>query len=264
MRTRRLNWLQGMVAAGAVLFALGVEGAPALGATYTLNLSAPPTAVVGEPMIIQATGANPADDFFSSWLDLDAIPTSVLSTCPSGYLNASQVASSTFAQGGENLATALREHVDAAGSFSMPIGYTPRTPGRFLICGYTNDGASFTLTSASLTLNVQGAGTPAPSPSPTSPSSQRIEEPANATGPVNVKRPRVMRSGRKLVCSRGRWSNRPSRYSYGWVVNRKAKKGPSGRKLRLTRKLRGRRVRCTVTAANAAGVTKVSSRPYRA
>jgi len=232
------------VAICGVLVALGVGGTPALGATYTLNLSAPPTAVVGQPMIIPATGANPADDFFSSWLDVDAIPTSVLSTCPSGYLNASQVASSAFAQGGENLATALREDVDSAGSFSMPIGYTPRTPGRFLICGYTNDGATATLATASLILNVQGAGNP-------------------ALKPANVNKPRVRRFGRKLVCNRGRWSNRPSRYSYGWRVNGKAKKGASGRKLRVARKLRGRRVQCTVTASNAAGATTAVSRPLR-
>jgi hypothetical protein len=65
----------------------------------------------------------------------------------------------------------------------------------------------------------------------------------------------VRRFGSKLVCSRGRWSNRPSRYSYGWVVNGKAKKGASGPKLRITRKLRDRAAQCTVTASNAAGAT---------
>lgn len=257
MRTRTFHCLQRTAAAAGVLVAFAAGATPALGATYTLNLSAPPTAVVGQPMIIQATGANPADDFFSSWLDVDAIPTSVLSTCPSGYLNASQVAGSTFAQGGENLATALREDVDSAGSFSMPIGYTPRTPGRFLICGYTNDGATATLTTAALTVDVQGAATPAPAPSSASQPPQRVDRPAN------VKQPRVTRSGRELICNRGRWSNGPSRYSYRWLVNSKTKKGASGRKLGITRKLRGRRVQCTVTASNAAGETRVASRPYR-
>jgi hypothetical protein len=258
LRTRTFHRLQRAATAVGVLVALAVGATPALGATYTLNLSAPPTAVVGQPMIIQATGANPADDFFSSWLDVDAIPTSVLATCPSGYLNASQVAGSTFAQGGENLATALREDVDSAGSFSMPIGYTPRTPGRFLICGYTNDGATWTHTTASLILNVQEAATSAPAPSSTSPAPQRLDRPAN------VKQPRVTRSGRKLICHRGRWSNSPGRYSYGWLVNGKTRKGASGQKLRVTRKLRGRRVQCTVTASNAAGETRAASRPYRA
>jgi hypothetical protein len=255
---RTFHYQQRTAAAAGVLVAFAAGATPALGATYTLNLSAPPTAVVGQPMIIQATGANPADDFFSSWLDVDAIPTSVLSTCPPGYLNASQVAGSTFAQGGENLATALREDVDSAGSFSMPIAYAPRTPGRFLICGYTNDGATATLTTAAVTVDVQGAATPAPAPSSTSQPSRRVDRPAN------LKRPRVTRSGRKLICNRGRWSNGPSRYSYRWRVNGKTKKGASGRKLGITRKLRGRRVQCTVTASNAAGVTRVASRPYRA
>ena len=56
--TRRLNWLQRTAAAGGVLAALGVGATPALGQTHTLNLSAPSsTAVVGETLIIQASGS---------------------------------------------------------------------------------------------------------------------------------------------------------------------------------------------------------------
>jgi hypothetical protein len=157
MRTRRLNWLRCMAATGGVLVALGVGASPALGSTYTLNLSGPSTALVGDPTIIQASGSNPPDDFFFSYLDAHAIPTSALSTCPSGYLDSSQVADSTYADGGEALATAQHENVDAAGNWSTPIGWTPRVPGQFLICGYTNDGAQGTLATASLTLTVQGA-----------------------------------------------------------------------------------------------------------
>jgi hypothetical protein len=251
-----------MVAAGGVLIALGVGGTPALGATYSLSLSAPPTGVVGRPMIIQATGANPADDFFSSWLDVAALPTSVLSTCPSGYLNASQVAGSTFAQGGENLATSLREDVDPAGTFSMPIGYTPSTSGRFLICGYTNDGATATLATASLILNMQPTGTPSPAPSTLTPS-PAAPAPQGIGKPANVRKPSVRRVRSTLVCSRGRWSKSPSRYSYRWLVNGKAKRGGRGQKLRVTHNLRGRVVQCTVTASNAAGSTSALSRRYR-
>jgi hypothetical protein len=115
MRTRKLNWLRRMPAAGGVLVALGVGAAPALGGTYTLNLSAPSSAHVGEPMIIQASGSNPPDDFFNSWLSIHAIPTSVLSTCPADHNNAFQIASSTYAQGGEVVTNHQREDVDAAG-----------------------------------------------------------------------------------------------------------------------------------------------------
>lgn len=247
-----------LLAAVCVPVALGLGATPALGGTYTLNLSAPTIAAVGQPLIIQATGANPADDFFSSWLDVHAIPTSALSTCPSGYLNASQVAGSTFAQGGDNVAIAQREDVDSGGSFSMPIGYTPRLPGRFLICAYTNDGATATLATASLVLDVHGAGAPAPTQTPASPS----PGPQGIARPANVTKPRLTRLGRKLLCSRGRWLNGPSRYSYRWLVNGKPKRDASGRTLRITRRLRGRKVQCTVRASNAAGSTIARSRPY--
>ena len=241
-RTRTLNWLQRTAAAGGVLAALGVGASPALADPgYTLNLSAPPSASVGQPVVIQASGSNPPTDFCSSWLAVHVIPTSVLPTCPDDYMQAFQVASSTSAQGGEVVTNGQRENVDAAGNWSMPLVHTPTMPGRFLICGYTNDGATYTFTTASLLLNVQGG----------------------TARPANVGKPRVRRSGGKLVCNRGRWSNRPSRYSYGWLVNGKAKKGASGRKLRVARKLRGRRVQCTVRASNAAGATVARSRPYR-
>jgi DNA-binding CsgD family transcriptional regulator len=134
--------------------------------------------------------------------------------------------------------------------------YTPRMPGRFLICAYTNDGATATLATASLILDVQGAGAPAPTHSPTSPAPQGMARPANVT------KPRVRRSGGKLLCNRGRWRNSPSHYSYRWLVNGRAKRGARGQTLRITRQLRGRRVQCTVTASNAAGATIARSRPY--
>ena len=93
----------------SLVAALAVGAPAAFAGTYTLDLAVPSSGTVGQPLVIQATGSNPADDFFSSWLDVAAIPTSVLSACPAGYLNASQVASSTSSQGGENIATALRE-----------------------------------------------------------------------------------------------------------------------------------------------------------
>jgi hypothetical protein len=244
--------------AGGVLAALGVGATPALGAEYTLNLSAPSsTAVVGQPMIIQVSGSNPPDDFFSSWFSLDAIPTSVLPSCPSDYASGRQVAMSSSAQGGEVVVYAQREDVDSAGNFSMPVAYTPSMPGPFLLCGYTDDAATTTLAAASLALNVEDASGPGPNPSPN-------PSPSPTAKPASLERPRVRRSGKKLVCQRGSWSNSPSRYSYGWLVNGRAKRGASGQTLRITRKLRGRRVQCTVRASNAAGATIARSRPYRA
>jgi hypothetical protein len=237
-----------LTAAG--LLGLGVGATPAVGQTHTLNLSGPSTAAVGQTIIIQASGSNEQEPIvdFSSYLTVVAIPTSVLSACPTDYSSAKQVAQSTSAQGGEVLDQFHREEEDAAGNFSMPVAYTPRTPGRFLICGYTDDAATTTLATASLTLTVGGSAGSGPNP---------------AAEPASVKRPRVRRSRKKLVCQRGSWSNNPSRYSYGWLVNGKRKRGARGRTLRVTRKLRGRKVQCRVTAHNAAGATAALSRALR-
>ena len=227
----------------AVIVALGTAAAPALGQTHTLNLSAPSsTAGVGKTIIIQASGSNEQEPYvdFSSYLTVVAIPTSVLSACPADYSSGKQVARSTSAEGGEVLDEFHREEEDAAGNFSMPVAYTPGLAGRFLICGYTDDGATTTLATASLALTVEAVAEPA-----------------------NVKRPHVRRSGRKLVCQRGSWSNSPSRYSYRWLVNGKRKPGAHRRTLRITSKLRGRKIRCKVTARNAAGATTALSRPVR-
>ena len=234
--------LRATISALAALCVLGVAASPALAQTYTLNLSGPATATIGKATIIQASGSNPPDDFFSSWLDVSAIPTSVLATCPADYLNASQVARSAYADGGEVVVTAQRENVDAAGNWSLPFGYTPTKPGRFLLCGYTNDGATYTHTTASMTVDVSSGTT---------------------ARPANVERPKLTRSRGALVCSRGRWTNSPSGYSYRWFVNGRRKRGATGRRLAITRSLRGQSVQCKVTASNAGGSKTAASRTLR-
>ena len=235
--------MRATISALAALCVLGVAASPALAQTYTLNLSGPASATVGHATIMQASGSNPPDDFFSSWLDVSAIPTSVLATCPADYLNAAQVARSSYADGGDVVVTAQRENVDAAGNFSFPFGYTPTKAGRFLLCGYTNDGATWTHTTASMTVDVSGGST---------------------TGrPSNVKKPKLTRAGGKLVCSRGVWSNSPSDYSYSWFVDGRRKKGATGRRLAITRSLRNHAVRCKVKASNAAGSKTAASRAMR-
>ena len=95
----------------AAALAVGAPAATALEPGYTLNISGPSTAIAGAPVVFQATGSNPSDDFFTSWLDVDAIPASVVSTCPDGYLTASQLADTT---GGDHVTVAQREDADAA------------------------------------------------------------------------------------------------------------------------------------------------------
>jgi hypothetical protein len=234
--------MRATITVAAALGVLGIAASPAPAQTYTLNLSGPANATVGQSTIFQASGSNPPDDFFSSWLDVSAIPTSVLASCPADYLNASQVARSAYADGGEVVVTAQRETVDAAGNFSIPFGWAPTKPGRFLLCGYTNDGATYTQTTASMTVDVAGASTPRP---------------------ASVTKPKLTRSRGALVCSRGRWTNSPSRYSYRWFVNGRRKRGATGRRLAITKSLQGRSVRCEVTASNGGGSRSAASRTLR-
>jgi hypothetical protein len=223
---------------GMALLALGVAAASAFGATFTLALSGPATAVVGHPFVIQAGGTDPTDQG-ALYLEIDAIPTTVTSTCPSGYLSGSQLATST---GGDLVAFDQRENLDAAGNFSNPVGYTPKAQGGLLFCGYTDDGATDTLATSSMIVNVQSA---------------------SGKKPANTKKPRVSRSHNNLICTHGSWSGSPSHYAYRWLVNGHAKKGAHGSKLAVTRSLRGgHKVQCSVTASNATGSSTAASAPF--
>jgi hypothetical protein len=251
--------LTAAAAAGAI--ALAAPASPALGYSFSLSLSGPSTGVVGEPMIIRATGQNPppAEYWFLSWLEVDAIPAGVVTTCPAGYQEGHQIAVTT---GGEYLAFSQRETVDSTGAFSNPVGFTPKAPGKWLICGYTDDGYTNTLATAAMTVDVKAApaaeGPPAAGPPAAGPPAA-----VGGTRPANIKVPRVARSGRKLVCRPGRWTGEPDGFSYRWSVDGMRRKGAGGRQLLVTRRLRGRKVRCSVRASNAAGATTAVSKPVR-
>jgi hypothetical protein len=238
------------LAAGAGALTFGVAASPATAASFTLNMSAPATAVVGTPFVIQASGTDPTDQG-ALYLEIDAIAASVATSCPSGYLDAAQLATST---GGSLVAFDQRENLDAAGSFSAPVGYTPKAAGQLLFCGYTDDAATDTLAASSVSVNVQAAGGSAPASG---------AAPAAIAKPANTRRPRVARSGGKLRCTAGAWSNDPSSYAYRWLVNGRAKKRAQGATLAVTRRLRGDRVQCSVRASNAAGAVTAVSAPLK-
>jgi hypothetical protein len=238
-RSARTCICTAVAVAGVIV--LGAPASSALGEGFTLDLSVPSTVFIGRPVIAHGTGTVPPRDAeFSYWFSLDAIPAAVLSTCPADRWEAAQIAQST---GGGILILSQREVRDPAGNFSIPFGFTPLRPGSVLLCAYTDDGAATTLARASQTITVQGGG---------------------AGGkPANTRTPRVSRSHATLVCSSGSWSNRPSRYSYRWLVDGKRKKGASGRKLGVTRAVRGHKVQCAVTASNGMGSITATSPALR-
>lgn len=75
--------------------------------------------------------------------------------------------------------------------------------------------------------------------------------------PVNKKRPKITGTptvGAKLICSKGAWINKPTRFAYAWKRNGKT----VGRKrsYRVQSSDLGNKLSCSVTASNAGGKSK--------
>jgi hypothetical protein len=145
------------IAAALAAIALGAPAAPALADGFTLDLAPQSEAVVGRPMIVQATGTIPAASVWAPyWFSLDAIPTTFTTTCPPDRWQGAQFA---YGSGGGIVVLSQKEQPDTAGNFTIPVAVTPSAPGSVLLCGYTDDGEATTLATASLILDIQ----PAPS-----------------------------------------------------------------------------------------------------
>src|SRR6476469_1578937 len=96
------------VAAVLVVAVTVMASSAASAATFTLTLTGPTTGVVGQPLVLHAGGTDPTDQG-ALYLEVDEISGSVASTCPSDYLAASQLATST---GGRLIALDQRENLD--------------------------------------------------------------------------------------------------------------------------------------------------------
>jgi hypothetical protein len=82
--------------------------------------------------------------------------------------------------------------------------------------------------------------------------------------PSVVRAPWITRKHHVLTCHGGTWSNQPTSRRYAWYVKGHGRKLASGSKLKVRHSLRGRKVLCRVTAANAAGRRSATSRAVRA
>lgn len=136
-----------------------------------------------------------------------------------------------------------------AGSFTIPIKATFEDAGPLLVCAYTNYIAE-TAVAAQLRIEVAPAAGAAPTPPPAAAGSE----------PQNVTKPSVVKRKRKLVCEPGAWTG-ASAYAYQWIIDGRG--AAERRALKITRKLRGSRVRCQVTATNPSGVATALSRAKR-
>jgi hypothetical protein len=235
----------------AAAIGLGTLASPALAAD-TLNLSGPTTGVVGQPLTYQVSGNNYFDPSYGAafWYSVGVISTSVVQACPADASDGIQLATGS---GGDVPVFTSQETVDWDGNFSQTFAYTPWQAGSWLVCAYTKDLTGYTLAAAAQGLDVSAAGT----------GTGAGTNPSVSAKPTNAKAPRITRSGRKLVCSPGRWSDATGNYAYGWSIDGKRSKSAHARQLRITRRVRGHKVACSVTASNAAGSTRAVSRAVR-
>ncbi len=144
-------------------------------------------------------------------------------------------------------------YVGTSGTFSQPFKFTFSGAGDYLLCGYVQSDFS-TSAAGQLRGVVTSPAPPAPSP-PTPPA-----PPPAPARPAVVHAPRISRTRHALVCRPGTWSNTPSRVSYRWYERGRARSIASSATLRERHSLRGHRVRCGVTARNAAGAGTASTR----
>lgn len=226
----------------AMLTLSGVSAAapagPAPAESFTLAVMPPGRAIVGEAAVLRVFGTIPVRSLrFAYFVKMSWIPLHVVGECPSEAWTADQIARST---GGGVIVLSDHASPDGNGAFTVPVGITPYAAGRIRLCTYIYDGEATTLAVAQLLLDIEPADRPA--------------------APVRIGAPTVERAGPVLTCSTGSWSNRPTRYTFGWLVDGQ-RIGGAGQTLRIDRRLRGRLVSCRVVASNGAGATVSISRP---
>ena len=212
---------------------------------HSLSLSGPTSGTAGQAMTLTASGTVPDDVFLQRYVNVYAIARSVVPTCPATYQGALQVKDGSTAEGSDTVAVV----VPVDGTFSVPIAYTPSRAGTFILCAYLHE-LSETFTVAQHDVTVSGGGDGGGGG-------------GEVARPAALRKPQVKRSGSKLTCQKGRWSGAPTSFAYHWVVDGKVKTGATKRRLRVTRAVRGTRVRCGVTATNAAGSQTVRSAAKR-
>jgi hypothetical protein len=238
--TRALRLLALLVPA---VLGLSATQARAAGETITM-VQNDPAAVVGHATNFTASGTlNPDDtmfgfDIFVFLKDADRDP-----TCAADF--DSESASAMHSGGYESwVSPSGGFQVGMGPSFNQPFKITFTGDGNYLLCGYVQGDFS-TFASGEL------RGTVAPD--------HVVPAPAL---PVAVRAPSITRKGHVLTCHPGTWSNAPTSLSYRWYATGRSVGSHS--KLTVRRALRGRKVACRVTAANAAGRRTAVSRSVRA
>ena len=198
----------------------------------------------GRVLTIHATGANVARTQGLRTLDygLELIvtdPAILPGACAS--TEQAQLARIAAVRGGGSLLTYDDLPEGLAGPFSLREPYEPVGSGPLRVCAYSewdHQDAAWAQADARI----------APAPRP----------------PRARARPQLHRAGRLLLCSRGRWSGSPTRFTYRWRVG-DGRYGPARRGARyaITARDRGRSIGCEVLARGPGGTGSATSPGFR-
>jgi len=235
-----------LAAMATALLGLGATAAPADAANHYIHMRSLAYPPAGQPTTITIDGvvAPPAEFWDESWIEVVALPGS-LPQCPGDAQSGGAIAEQT----GVILAIAMHPNADEAGNFSNSVGYTPTRLGPLLFCGYLFNEVGETLSMAELRPEVVGSAGPGGGGA------------AGGSRPVNRTRPWVSRSGRRLVCHPGSWSNATGSFAYNWLFDGHPTRVTGRRPIAPGPAARGHRVNCVVTAYGPGGSSTTVASP---
>lgn len=253
------RFARALVAAAAVLAIAATVASPASAtANHEIGLTGYTPLEVGHGAVMRADGvvAPPAEYWDASWILAVAIPASVMAECPADASSAGTVGEKV----GTIIAIAMKPAADETGSFSNTIGYTPQVPGPVLICAYLYNDVGSTWAWSSLHLEVIG---PSAGPGGGAPGGSPPVGAGAPAGPVNLKRPWVTSSGRRLACHPGTWSNATGAFAYNWLLDGRVTRVTGARPVVPGPAGSGHRVSCQVTAYGPGQTSTTVTSPAR-
>jgi hypothetical protein len=215
----------------------------------TLSIAQSGPAVAGQAVNFLATGQQTDVNDYAGGFSLDVFEKdpSVDPTCAASYWDETNNAITDPSE----LHFIVGDWQGTDDTFSVPFKAVFNKPGPVLLCAYST-WITDTAASATLTVNVAS-----PAPTVVTP----VNQAPTVLTPVNQAPPRVSQVHHKLRCSPGSWSNSPASFSFRWLSRGRPVPGAKHAQLTVSRSLRGRQVRCSVSAANSAGSATALSRP---
>lgn len=242
-----------VVVAALALLGLAAGAQPAAAATHYIHMSAPARVPLGASAVISIDGvvAPPAEFWDSSWIEVVALPGTLMPECPGDAGSAGSIAE----ESGNILAIAMRPNADEAGAFSNSVSFAARAgTGEVMICGYLYNEVGTTQAIAMLRFEVVASGDTSGGPSGTGTGAGKK--------PVSLRRPWVSYGHDHLLCHPGRWAGARS-FAYNWILDGSVRRTTKQRPFAPFGALRGHRFSCKVTAYGPGGSASAMSRTMR-